>query len=59
MEGKDYTVEMLASVFSGKKKIMQNGETIFYESKYVWTLAHTNLDTLQISSSHGLSEDSL
>jgi hypothetical protein len=33
LEGKDYTVEMLASVFSGKKKIMQNGQTIFYDSK--------------------------
>lgn len=32
MDGKDYTVEMFASVISGKKKVMQNGETIFYDS---------------------------
>ena len=57
MDGKDYTVEMFASVFSGKKKIMQNEETIFFDSKYVCTFAHTNLDTLEISYSHGLSED--
>ena len=33
---------MLASVFSGKKKIMQNGQTIFFDSKQVCTLAHVN-----------------
>ena len=31
MDGKDYTVEMFASVFSGKKKIMQNEEIILIE----------------------------
>jgi hypothetical protein len=35
LDGKDYTVEMFASVFSGKKKIIQNGETLFNDSKYV------------------------
>ena len=33
LEGKDYSVEMFTSVLSGKKKIVQNGQTIFYDSK--------------------------
>lgn len=33
LEGKDYTVEMFTSLLSGKKKILQNGQTIFYDSK--------------------------
>lgn len=34
LEGKYYSVEMFTSVLSGKKKIVQNGQTIFYDSKY-------------------------
>ena len=33
LEGKDYAVEMFTSVLSGKKKIVQNGQTIYYDSK--------------------------
>lgn len=34
LEGKEYTVEMFASTLSGKKKILQNGSTIYFDSKH-------------------------
>ena len=33
LEGKDYTIEMFTSLLSGKKKIVQNGQVIFFDSK--------------------------
>lgn len=53
LEGKDYTVEMFTSVLSGKKKILQNGNTIFYDSKYnqaflfPWTIGRNALSIVQ------------
>lgn len=29
----DYTVEMFTSIMSGKKKILSNGQIIFYDKK--------------------------
>jgi hypothetical protein len=33
LEGKNYTIEMFTSVLSGKKKILQNGQIIYFDSK--------------------------
>ena len=34
LDQKDYTLELFTSVLSGKKKILQNGQVIFFDSKY-------------------------
>jgi len=33
LEGQDFTIEMFTSILSGKKKIIRNGEIIFYDKK--------------------------
>ena len=35
LKRKDYTVEIFTSVLSGKKKILQNGATMFDEKKFL------------------------
>ena len=35
LDGQDYTIEMFTSILSGKKKIIQNGQIIFYDKKSV------------------------
>eukprot|EP00347_Sterkiella_histriomuscorum_P010870 403374607 len=34
LDGKNYTIEMFTSVLSGKKKILQNGQIIYFDSKF-------------------------
>lgn len=34
MDNKDYTIEMFTSILSGKKKILQNGQVIYFDSKF-------------------------
>ena len=34
LDNKDYTIELFTSVLSGKKKILQNGQVIFFDSKF-------------------------
>jgi hypothetical protein len=35
LENKDYTIELFTSILSGKKKILQNGQTLYFDSKYL------------------------
>ena len=34
LDNKDFTIELFTSVLSGKKKILQNGQVIFFDSKF-------------------------
>jgi len=36
LENRDYTIELFNSVLSGKKKILNNGQSIYYDSKYAY-----------------------
>ena len=33
LDKQDYTIEMFTSVLSGKKKVVQNGQVIYYDKK--------------------------